>query len=150
MPIHSHWLHNVMIVRFFCFCQYSDELLTLLTMPMKAPFNVLKKLQLGTPFRPNLLANMTVMLPPVPPITVLMITRAISSLSPGLVIDPSVPPLNARNPATRIMPPRPVSCTANEKILSERVRVWTSSVILDIPVTKTRERERKFGGKSRE
>jgi hypothetical protein len=77
---------------------------------MKAPFNVLVKLHLGAPFRPNLLTSMTVMLPPDPPITVLLITRAMTSLSPGFVMVPRVPPLNARNPAIRIMPPRPVSC----------------------------------------
>jgi hypothetical protein len=91
------------------------QTLSCLTMPMNAPFNVHMKLQLGTPFRPSLLTTMTVMLPPEPAITVLLITRAISSLSPGLVMDPSVPPLNARNPAIRIMPPRPVSYKADEK-----------------------------------
>lgn len=81
-----------------------------LTIPMKAPFNVLVKLHLGVPFRPNLVTNMTVILPPDPPITVLLITRAITSPSPGFVMVPTVPPLNDRNPTIRIMPPRPVSC----------------------------------------
>lgn len=77
---------------------------------MKAPFNVPVKLHLGAPFRPSLLISMTVVLPPEPPIIVLLITRAIISLSPGFVMLPRVPPLNARNPAIRIMPPRPVNC----------------------------------------
>lgn len=93
-----------------------------LTIPMKAPFNVLVKLHLGAPFRPNLLTSMTVMLPPDPPITVLLITRAITSLSPGFVMFPTVPPLNARNPAIRIMPPRPVSFREINYVNNERRR----------------------------
>ena len=87
---------------------------------MKAPFNVLVKLHLGVPFRPSLLTSMTVMLPPDPPITVLLITLAITSLSPGFVMVPRVPPLNARNPVIRIMPPRPVSCREINYVNNER------------------------------
>jgi hypothetical protein len=83
---------------------------------MKAPFNVHMKLQLGAPPSPNLPTSITVMLPPEPPITVLLITRAISSLSLGFVMVPRVPPLNARNPVIRIMPPTPVNCKENVKI----------------------------------
>jgi len=90
------------------------------TIPMKAPFNVLRKLHLGAPFRPSLHTSMTVMLPPDPPIMVLLITRAMTSLSPGFVMVPRVPPLNARNPAIRIMPPRPVSCREISYVNNER------------------------------
>jgi hypothetical protein len=87
-----------------------------LTIPMKAPFSVHMKFQLGAPPSPNRPATITMMLPPEPPITVLLITRAISSLSLGFVIVPRVPPLNARNPVIRIRPPTPVSWKENVKM----------------------------------
>lgn len=92
------------------------RIVAFLTIPMKAPFNVHMKFQLGAPPSPSLPASITVMLPPEPPITVLLITRAISSLSLGFVIVPRVPPLNARNPVIRIRPPTPVSWKENVKI----------------------------------
>jgi hypothetical protein len=42
-------------------------------------------------------------------------------------MDPSVPPLNARNPAIRIMPPRPVSCrtTRQNRLKNAKTREGT-------------------------
>jgi hypothetical protein len=61
------------------------------------------------------------MLPPLPPRTVLMMTRAMTNWSPGLDMEPMEPPLKARNPAIRIIPPIPVSCNIAGSVVDKEL-----------------------------
>lgn len=58
---------------------------------------------------PNLKNIKPMRAPPAPAITVLAQTIDISAPAPGVVIVPRDPPLNAKNPVMRIIPPIPIS-----------------------------------------
>jgi hypothetical protein len=97
-------------------------------MPAKAAFSVRVKDQEDFPPIPSLHIPSITILPPLPPRIVLMMTRAMIYWSPGLDIEPVDPPLKARNPAMRIMPPIPVSCRQTPlvsfKILREHLNLF--------------------------
>lgn len=88
-------------------------------MPMSAALTVRLKFHTGGPQNPILLAIRMVIEPPVPPSTVLVITRAMMSPSPGFVMEPIEPPLKDRNPVMRIIVPSPTSCRVDKSVLRE-------------------------------
>lgn len=78
---------------------------SLLTIPANAEFNVKVKFQALGFTRPNFAPVNPNRAPPEPAITVLTITLEVIIPASWDVIVPKDPPLNARNPVIKIMPP---------------------------------------------
>lgn len=99
-------------------------------MPAKAPLRVLAKPQAaGAPAKPTRPATSVMIDPPVPPTTVLIITREIMTMSPSWVMWPKEPPLKARKPTIMSSPPRPVICGQNDNIIRQLEHIMQENII---------------------